>query len=93
MITKLQKRLAEWNHVADMQEEMPMTFGSLNALLQRRNVEITAARSAQEVNSMTLVEPMAEVPAVKRQNAGSALSFVSRFTRTVSPRSHLHQIM
>ena len=90
-ITKLQKRLAEWNRFGDIQEEMPMTFGSLNALLQQHNVAIPDARSAKEVNGTTLVEPMAEVPAAKRQKAGSALSFVSRSGRTVSPCSHLHQ--
>ena len=84
-ITKLHKRLEEWNRFGDMQEEMPMTFGSLNALLQQHNVAIPDARSAPEVNGMTLVELMAEVPAAKRQKAGSALSFVSHSGRTVSP--------
>jgi hypothetical protein len=83
-ITKLHKRLEEWNRFGDMQEEMPRTFGNLNALLQQHNVAIPDARSAQEVNGMTLTEPMAEVPAAKRQKTGSVLLFVSRSGRTVS---------
>ena len=54
-----------------------MTFGSLTALLQQHNVASPNDRSAQEVNDMTLVEPMAAIPAAKRQNTGSALPLVS----------------
>ena len=56
-----------------------MTFGSLNALLQQHHGANPDNRSALEVNGMTLVEPMAAVPAAKRRKAGSALSSVSRF--------------
>ena len=57
---------------------MPMTFGSLNALLQQHNGANPGNMSAMEVNGMTLGEPMAAVPAAKGRKAGSALSSVSR---------------
>ena len=77
-ISKLQKRLAEWSRFGDMQEEMPMTFGSLNALLQQHNGTNLDNGSSMEVNGLTLVEPMA-----KKQKTGSALPSVSRFSSGV----------
>ena len=80
------------NRFGDMQEEMPMTFGSLNALLQQHNGTNLYNESDMEVDGLTLVEPMAEAPAAKKRKTGSALSSVSRFGRTVSLCSHLHSL-